>query len=522
MSRNSIELRITPFGGNTLNVTDFANWQNAVFVFEEAEDELSYKLEIQDVILIGEAADLFINPQSLRYDCEVVIRTYDPSVPDLTFSGQIILDDVEFFEIHAKMCKISIRLDGLDRLLAQAESRLTTYQDTTIVLIEPKRDAAMVGFLGLFASLVYMIVKTAADIIQNRAIYAAIFGAGVGGPVSSQIFLVVSLAMQILVLAILVAALIRVVRDIVDFLRRTRTESYAYRIGDCVRNIAAAAGYSVPSYPARLDKIYIVTPPSPGMLDYGKWQITGKEVLDVARVSLNNRVIIVNNTLRFVPVRPYPTLPPTHPYKRARVENYKFETKEIPNIFQVGLVRDPADGWSFDYIPAVFERIIAYGFGQKTKILPYSPAKIKMTDSPLDRAIRYFTVTIYVITAGLAFLVATLLQAFGVLRQWNAMYGHIIVEGEGWNPKIIECDDIKKPGGGAEVRWLTETAKNYPARLFRETTVKVPLSTREFYNEYLNGFQNAKYLRWNVLSEYAEVTYVEEQQIQLQIAERFV
>lgn len=521
---NRIRLDITPQGGATVSVTDFAKWESAVFVFTESQDDLSYIVEIRDIILLKPAADIFINPTTLRYNVFLQIQTNDPNVPFLDFTGIVTLDDVQFVEDD--LCKITIRLDNLDLLIANVASKLIQPHDTTVVLREPQRDASFVGFIATALMISYMIINTSYQVYQNYAIATGLLGTGIGGPVTSPVYLAVSTMLLVLTITLLVVSLVRVLRDLRDWINNTRVDANAYNIRQSVIDACNAAGYTVDLNSIEaLRNVWLVTPPHQvkgGNSQTGYEIITAKEVFDIAKVTLNARVWVYNNVVSFVPARPVSTFPPTHPYRRSFVRQRSYDTSETANIFILGLTRDPSEGYSFLSVPAVYERITPFARGTRRVQLPYAPARIKQFDTLVDRAIETLKLIAYIATLGIAALAFLILNALGVVTAYDKLYGQIIVEREGWIAKLIECDDIKKPSGASELRWLLNVKNRYPSRVFNKITTKIPLSTLEFYNLFVNGFLNTLELKWYIISEYAEVTYVEDANISLQSTERFV
>lgn len=511
-------LTITPRGGTPRIVTDYAKWETAKLIYTVSEDQLSYVCEIRDIILLAPVANMFITPEALVFD--VVLEVYEPPRV-LTFTGVISLEDVEFVE--KDICKISIRLDNLDELLARISAFLVKPTTTTLVLREPQKDATAVGIVALFLALAFSLVSFAYTFVQNRLIATALVGTGFGGPATGPLYFTVSYLLLFIYLAIFIVALVRAIQELKRYLDSIRVRANVFNLYDAMIQIANAAGYNLDLNSIQgVRDVYIVTPPNAaagGTTTVGTELITASEIIDAIKKTLNARVYVFNNTIRFAYIQD-PSVPPE--YQTALIERTSYDTSEIQNIFIFSLVRDPAEGYSFFATPAAFERIIPNALGYKKVALGYAPHRIKSFETFVDRAVQGLLLTLFILTAGLGFIVFVILRALNVIRNYDPKRGHIIVEGEGWSPKIIECDNIEQPGTASEGRYLRSVAQRYRSRLLRKYTTKVRMTFAQLYDLFQAGFPSTRSLTYYILDEYAEVVYVEEINYPINVTERFV
>ncbi|MFN7161393.1 MAG: hypothetical protein ACK4NC_07395 [Candidatus Gracilibacteria bacterium] len=516
----SAKTRLTinnPITNTNTIIDDYAKWETAKLIFQTNEDSFNYIAEIRDIIILSPAANIFINPDAFFFN--VTLTVYE-GTNTIDFYGVISLEDIEFLE--KDLCKISIRLDSLDLLLSKISSYLVRATHKTLVLREPQKDASATGIIALFVALVFALVSLAYTFVNIRLTSIAIISTGLGAPGGSA-YIAIAYILLFLYLVIFIISLIRAIRELKAYLNAVRVDANCYNLYDCMVQIANAAGYNLDTQSIQdVRDVYIVTPPhvlKGGTTDKGYELITAAEIIDAVKKTLNARIFVFNNTISFVPIQST-NIPPQ--YYDANIERFSYDTSELHNIFVFSLTRDAAEGYSYLATAAAFERIIPKALGYKKIQLPYSPHRVKAFETFLDRAVQGLLLTIFIITVGLGFIVFLILRALGVLKDYDPKRGHIIVEGEGWNSKIIKTDNIEKPGLASEERYIRSVANQYRARLLRVYKTKVKLTFTDLYNIMLQGFPSTRALTYYVLDEYAEVEFVEEVNANINPVERFV
>jgi hypothetical protein len=458
-------------------VTEWSKWEEAEIIVNRSDERISISSSIDGVILTDEAYEA-INSQLIE-------NKYKPlrvgiKIGNTTLTGVI---DASKAKWGINRMVVDIEIDELVLFERDVAGRMPRTGFNCVVALEREGDrGAVAASLASCLLLLYAIIREVRDLKETIANTAAHAAGGATGSVAAAIYKAAVVAIRIVFIATLAIALWNIIEELLKLLPAPKT-TRALNLGEAIRDVVSAAGYSV-VYPPALNKIWLVG----DNID----TIEATELIVLASKLLNAKIYMKNRQLRFsLPTVNFPL------HNIAFTEFYTINADEFAGYNLVSLARDHTDRFS-NGIPHAAEIRFAGYAGYNRVDIPYSPGKVKTSITELDRIVNIFYDTIR--------------AAARILRRdinRNALQtGLLLVGNEYFAPKIVMADSLDRLNEQNETALLRFVAANYIPKLCRVyQQVRLPFVVSDYANLSSYGFPGVKSLRWNINSDYAEVDY---------------
>ncbi len=458
-------------------LTEWSRWEEAEINISRTEGKISVGASLDGVQLMDEAYSM-VNTimQSNKYKpLRVVIR-----IGGISWVGVI---DAAKAKWGRNRMVVDIDIDELVLFERDVAGRMPRTGFDVVVALEREGDrGAVAASLASCLLILYAIIREVRDLKEFIANTAAHAAGGATGPVAATAYKVAMIAIRIAFIAALAVALWNIISELIKLLPAPKT-TRALNIGEAIRDVVGAAGYSV-SYPAALDKIWLVG----DNVD----TIEATELIVLAAKLLNAKIYMHNRQLRFSSsISNFPL------HNTAHTEFYSINTDEFTGYNLISLTRDYTDRFSNGIPHAAEIRFSGYA-GYNRIDIPYTPAKVKTTLTILDRLVSIFY--------------DTMRAAHGILRRRinapNIQTGLLLVGNEYFAPKIVMADTLDRLNEQAETALLQFIANNYIPKLCKVyQQVKLPFIADDYIRLSASGFSGIKSLRWNINGDYAVADY---------------
>jgi len=458
-------------------VTEWSRWEEAEITVSRTDERISIGSSIDGVQLLGEAyntIDGLLRANKYK-PLRVVIR-----IGNAAWTGVI---DASKAKWGRNRMVVDIDIDELVLFERDVAGRMPRTGFNAVVALEREGDRGSVAAsLASCLLLLYAIIREARDLKEAIANTAAHAAGGATGGVAATIYKAAMVAIRLVFIATLAIALWNIIEQLIKLLPAPKT-TRALNLGEAIRDVVSAAGYSV-VYPPALDKIWLVG----DNVD----TIEATELITLAAKLLNAKIYMNNRQLRFsLPITNFPL------HNTAYTEFYAINTDEFAGYNLVSMVRDHTDRFSNGLPHAAEIRFAGYA-GYNRIDIPYSPGKVKISMTDLDKLVSIFYDTIR--------------AAARILRRRlnppSLRTGILLVGNEYFAPKIIMGDALDRLNEQSETALLQFVAGNYAPRLCKVyQQVKLPFVVANYTNLASSGFPGVKSLRWNINSDYAEVDY---------------
>ena len=458
-------------------VTEWSKWDEAEITVSRSDDRVSIDSSIDGVQLLGDAYNT-INGllRANKYKpLRVVIR-----IGNAAWTGVI---DASKAKWGRNRMAVDIDIDELVLFERDIAGLMPRTGFNCVVALEREGDRGSVAAaLASCLLLLYAIIREVRDLKETIANTAAHASGGATGPAAAAVYKAAMVAIRIAFIATLAIALWNIIEQLIKLLPAPKT-TRALNLGEAIRDVVNAAGYSV-SYPPALNKIWLVG----DNVD----TIEATELIILAAKLLNAKIYLNNRQLRFsLPLASFPL------HNIAYTEFYTINTDEFAGYTLVSMLRDYTDRFS-NRLPHAAEIRFAGYSGYNRVDIPYSPGKIKTSMTELDRLVNIFYDTIK--------------AASRILRRGLNLpilqTGILLVGNEYFAPKIIMGDALDRLNEQSETALLQFVANNYAPKLCKVyQRAKLPFVVADYINLASSGFSGVKSLRWNINSDYAEVDY---------------
>ena len=453
-------------------------------VVERDTERYSVAVQMRGVKLYSDAFQYLrdsVRAGKRRWVAEITIPA---SGQPLRLRGDIHLHEILWYEDY---CEVNLDLDSNYAFAQTIGGRLIPPDLLRRVqcIVRPQVDKGTLMALAVATFIVaYVAVKEATEIIRDIRIVIGITGAGVSGPISGAATAAALLILRLALFAAIVAQLVQLIRAITDLLGQ-RKETWAFNLSEAVRRICNDAGFSVNTGP--LDGLWIVGDTAN--------TFTAVEVMQVARQLQNAAILVLQNSVYFVPNAGRSTFFSG----RALELPYRYPSDEMPRRTLVTLLRDIAEGYALQTPSAVeIDRNGLAGFSRVDIPLAPGVAATPLSGNPILRG----------------FLNALSLFSRRI-RQVRADYNDppplLMVEREGFAPKLLLIANETDFTLGDQSTILQKLGDRYGQAVDipkRYEGIRMPLSADEFvtllYNERLKGVHS---LRWRPYDGVAEITY---------------
>jgi hypothetical protein len=458
-------------------ITEWSRWEEAEITVSRSDDRISIGSSIDGVQLLDGA---YSTVNSL-----LIANKYKPlrvviKVGNIAWTGVIDASKVKWGK---NRMVVDIDIDELTLFERDVAGRMPRTGFNCVVALEREGDRGSVASaLASCLLLLYAIIREVRDLKETIANTAAHAAGGATGAVAAAMYKAAMVVIRIVFIATLAIALWNIIEQLLKLLPAPKT-TRALNLGEAVRDVVNAAGYSV-NYPPALDKIWIVG----DNVD----TIEATELIILAAKLLNAKIYMNNRQLRFsLPTTSFPL------HNRAYAEFYAINTDEFAGYNLVSMVRDYTDRFSNGLPHAAEIRFIGYA-GYNRIDIPYSPGRVKISMTELDRLVNIFYDTIKA--------AAKILKKR--LNPPRLQTGILLVGNEYFAPKIIMGDALDRLNEQSETALLQFVANNYIPKLCKVyQQVKLPFVVADYTNLASSGFAGVKSLRWNINSDYAEVDY---------------
>jgi hypothetical protein len=458
-------------------VTEWSRWEETEITVSRSDDRISIGSSIDGVQLLDEA---YNTVNSL-----LITNKYKPlrvviKVGNVVWTGVI---DASKAKWGKNRMVVDIDIDELALFERDVAGRMPRTGFNCVVALEREGDRGSVAAaLASCLLLLYAIIREVRDLKETIANTAAHAAGGATGGIAAAIYKAAMVVIRIVFIATLAIALWNIIEQLLKLLPAPKT-TRALNLGEAIRDVVSAAGYTV-TYPPALDKIWLIG----DNVD----TIEATELIILAAKLLNAKIYMNNRQLRFsLPITSFPL------HNRAYAELYAINTDEFAGYNLVSMVRDYTDRFSNGLPHAAEIRFVGYA-GYNRIDIPYSPGKVKISMTELDRLVNIFYDTIQA--------AARILKKR--LNPPRLQTGILLVGNEYFAPKIIMGDELDRLNEQSETALLQFVANNYIPKLCKVyQQVKLPFVVADYTNLASSGFAGVKSLRWNINSDYAEVDY---------------
>ena len=458
-------------------VTEWSRWEEAEITVSRSNDRVSIGSSIDGVQLLDSAYNT-INSllRANKYKpLRIVIR-----IGGAAWTGVI---DASKAKWGRNRMVVDIDIDELVLFERDVAGRMPRTGFNCVVALEREGDRGSVAAaLASCLLLLYAIIREVRDLKEAIANTAAHAAGGATGGVAAAIYKAALVVIRIVFIATLAIALWNIIEQLLKLLPAPKT-TRALNLGEAIRDVVNAAGYSV-TYPPALNKIWLVG----DNVD----TIEATELIMLAARLLNAKIYMNNRQLRFsLPLTNFPL------HNTAYAEFYAINTDEFAGYNLVSMQRDYTDRFSNGLPHAAEIRFVGYA-GYNRVDIPYSPGKVKTSMTELDQLVNIFYDTIR--------------AASRILRRRlnppRLQTGILLVGNEYFAPKIIIGDALDRLNEQSETALLQFVANNYAPKLCKVyQQVKLPFVVADYINLASSGFPGIKSLRWNINSDYAEADY---------------
>ncbi|MCX7848523.1 MAG: hypothetical protein N2595_10915, partial [bacterium] len=296
--------------------------------------------------------------------------------------------------------------------------------------------------------------------------------------------MVVYFAVRIIFIALMVVAIINLIKQIKDLLQRTITVR-ALRLSDALQNFAAAAGFQVSGMPGWFQRTWL--------LGGGVEQYEAGELFRLAKQLSRTVLFVQGNAIHFISTSA--TFP--QQYRVAYEEFYRHNLDELRRRTLISLVRDTSDEHTRNVVTAA--EIDRQGLvGLERVDIPYAPAT-RLGKLPAEKTIMAFVHALKVF----GFKFSNVPMALKNLKDYP------VVEREQFLPKLYIADNPQKVKDSTAKETLEHIAGNYTTYSVRRVyeSVRMPMTAGPFQTLMAQGFPGVRSLRWRVADTVAEVEY---------------
>ena len=251
------------------------NWQDLEFLATYDNDSIQPNISTNELILVNQSYDYIMsqfNAGKVFEGIPVKLSYSNSDVNNLTaFEGYIDLSDNFSFDVSKPEASVKIvkdnglnslndRLSALDYKFLANKGVYTQADYTTLNYVVEKP----FNFIELAISslTIYLLSKTLAEgvkeISKDIANASSLVPTGFGGPFASALYIVLSLAIRIAYYAVILVLLIKLARELFDYLVPPKRETKTIKTRLLLEKVADYLGYGFETGITDLDNYYYI------------------------------------------------------------------------------------------------------------------------------------------------------------------------------------------------------------------------------------------------------------------------